>query len=302
MRELLGMAMDMGGLRDSSDPACTTHSLQGSKSGHQIPGALLVVLGLWWAINIFSQQLTQGKKPFKSRAWQPFPIQSLWLFEPILKVAFAIVGTIIELFIAGGGRYRKLYDDQGFYCIGHLNNWQHATMYASFGFSGLVDLLGADGKLPKHVESVALALAFFVFGELMGFHLKGSSLEIRVHIILVLCIFYTMLTILGEMRSPDSFMMSCAKCHATILTGAWLFHVGFILYAGQTAWDEESMGGAMFAPVLFGTHVLALSAILLMLYVFMQITGFVIVPRYLIEEEGEQAQENQSLTKGFNQD
>eukprot|EP01023_Acetabularia_acetabulum_P058908 TRINITY_DN7020_c1_g1_i1.p2 TRINITY_DN7020_c1_g1~~TRINITY_DN7020_c1_g1_i1.p2 ORF type:complete len:330 (-),score=42.17 TRINITY_DN7020_c1_g1_i1:895-1806(-) len=303
MRYLFGMEMEMEG-KDSMDPGCTTHSLQGSEPGHQIPGALLVVLGMWWTVNIFSQQLTLGKKTFKCRAWQPFPLQSLWLLEPTVKVVFAVVGTIIELFVAGHGNYRKLYDDYGYYCIGHLNNWQHSAMYASFGFSGLVDLLGADGKLPKNLDTGILGIAFFIFGQLMAFHLKGSSLEVRVHIILVLCIFYTMLTIFGEMRSPDSFMMSCAKCHAVILTGSWLFHVGIILYGGETAWDEESMGGAMFAPVVFGGHILVISALLLLLYVFMLHTNFVIVSNFQIDEEGEQIPsfDTQPLTKAGNQD
>eukprot|EP01024_Parvocaulis_polyphysoides_P044069 TRINITY_DN40505_c0_g1_i4.p1 TRINITY_DN40505_c0_g1~~TRINITY_DN40505_c0_g1_i4.p1 ORF type:complete len:339 (-),score=30.45 TRINITY_DN40505_c0_g1_i4:64-1014(-) len=266
--------MYYNGMKTTSDPVCSPGHSHGSFIGHAIPGTMFIIMGIWWTINVFCLQLQQEKNSsnnrqavFRCRSWYLWPWKPEWPLEPIVKVMAAFIGIVVELILSGHGEWRKLYASDGYFCEGHLNNWQHGAMYGAFGLSGLVDLLGADGKLPKHIESAFLALAFIVEGELMGFHLKGSPLEIRIHLILTLLIFYCVITVLGEMCAQNSFVMSCAKCHAVILQGAWFNHVGSILYLGHVAWDEESMGGVMFAPVLFGTHVLTVAAIMVATFV-----------------------------------
>eukprot|EP01025_Chloroclados_australasicus_P006560 TRINITY_DN12103_c0_g1_i2.p1 TRINITY_DN12103_c0_g1~~TRINITY_DN12103_c0_g1_i2.p1 ORF type:complete len:314 (-),score=34.66 TRINITY_DN12103_c0_g1_i2:460-1401(-) len=263
-----GMHMDEH-MKEMPDPACSNDHLHGGFSGHAIPGIMFIILATWWLLNVFSIYLNSGKKTHTSRAWYLFPWKPQLPLEPILMIVLALFGMVVELLLSGHGTWRKLYASDGQFCIGHLNNWQHAAMYGAFALSGLVDLLGLDGSLPKGIESAFLAMAFFVEGELMGFHLKGSGLEVNIHLILTFIIFYCVLAILAEIWFPHSFIVSCTKCHAVFLQGTWFIHVGAILYLGNPAWDEDSMGGEMFAPVLFATHVMVVAALML--------AGFVLI-------------------------
>jgi hypothetical protein len=49
---------------------------------------------------------------------------------------------------------RTLYDDDGRFEVGHMNNWQHAMMFAAFMLSGCVDLIGLRLELPSGTEQV----------------------------------------------------------------------------------------------------------------------------------------------------
>lgn len=49
---------------------------------------------------------------------------------------------------------RTLYDEEGRFIHGHLNNWQHSAMFGAVMVSGCVDLIGAAVQLPSGTEQV----------------------------------------------------------------------------------------------------------------------------------------------------
>ena len=76
----------------------------------------------------------------------------------------------------------------------------------------------------------ALGVAFVVEGLLLGFHLKGSSLEVVVHKILVITIALSAVIMFAEIRSKGSVLLTVARALLVILQGVWFIQIGRILY------------------------------------------------------------------------
>ena len=114
-----------------------------------------------------------------------------------------------------------------------------------------------------------MALAFVVEGMLLGFHLKGTPLDIRVHLLLVLSVAACALAVIAEAAQPASMLLSSIRSYTVLLQGMWWCQAGRILYCGNPAWQysEDYMGGLMFLPVVFVTHMLAAAFGLLLVYV-----------------------------------
>lgn len=118
-----------------------------------------------------SRQSTGRGEPFRSRAWYPWPYWPARHLEPIFKVAFSLLGVLIELYIGWGG-WRPLYSSDGHFAQFHANNWQHALMYAGVAVSGVVDLIGYYTPLPPGTEQVGgTAMSSTTYG------LSSSSLS-----------------------------------------------------------------------------------------------------------------------------
>ena len=52
-------------------------------------------------------------------------------------------------------RRRNMFNLDGTFHTGHMNNWQHAAMYFAFMVSGFVDLAGFYTELPPDSEQVS---------------------------------------------------------------------------------------------------------------------------------------------------
>lgn len=74
-----------------------------------------------------------------------------------------------------------------------------------------------------------LGLAFLSEGVLLGFHLKGPQVEVRVHLILVLQVLATVVAILAELARPSSVLAALARPWLTLLQGAWWIQTAFIM-------------------------------------------------------------------------
>ena len=81
---------------------------------------------------------------------------------------------------------RNLYESDGKFVVDHINDWQHSSMYSVFLLSGLIDLATRMGVLPAGLDSAGIGMCFLAEGLLLVFHLKGPSIEIIVHLILVI--------------------------------------------------------------------------------------------------------------------
>ena len=49
---------------------------------------------------------------------------------------------------------RNMFDADGTFNEGHINNWQHAAMYFAYMISGFVDIVGFYTELPPDSEQV----------------------------------------------------------------------------------------------------------------------------------------------------
>ena len=83
----------------------------------------------------------------------------------------------------------------------------------------------------------ALGVAFVVEGLLLGFHLKGSDLEVVVHKILVITIAMSAVVIFAEIRSKSTVLLTLARSLLVILQGIWFVQIGLILFKrAPAAW------------------------------------------------------------------
>ena len=77
-----------------------------------------------------------------------------------------------------------------------------------------------------------LGLSFVVEGLLFAFHLKGTSLDFELHLLLVLTIFMTALIIFLETNHPHMLQLSALRAMLVLLQGTWFIQVAYILYKG----------------------------------------------------------------------
>jgi hypothetical protein len=113
-----------------------------------------------------------------------------------------------------------------------------------------------------------LGLAFSVEGLLLAFHLKGNSFEVLVHYLLVLLVASCVTLVLLEAAFPSCAILSFARCYFVFLQGTWFCQAGRMLFLGNPAWgdSDDYMGGVMFLPVMFVTHLMLVALGMVGLY------------------------------------
>lgn len=227
--------------------------------------AALQIWGVWWLIASFHTYISAmaRRRGFKSRSWYPVFFGPEWLrrapLEPIIKVILPSFGILGELWL-GHESWRTLVAPDGRFVVDNINDWQHSTMYLSFVISGAVDLLGYYSSLPPGAEHGFLGLAFLAQGLLLAFHLKGPAIEVMVHLILVLQVFSTVITIAAEAVARSSIMIGATRGALTLLQGVWWIQTAFIMYVSDPAYDPDEMGGTMMTPVMLVVHMLWIAA------------------------------------------
>lgn len=53
---------------------------------------------------------------------------------------------------------RYMFNDDGTFHHGHINNWQHAAMYFAYMIAGIVDIAGTYSDLPEASEQVCASI------------------------------------------------------------------------------------------------------------------------------------------------
>ena len=87
-------------------PGTIRHPTHGAFKGHLLPGCFFLIWGTYWLVSVYRAHLqSTDKKPYKSRAWYPFPWPKQLPLEPLLKVVFPFIGINGELW-AGHDHYR----------------------------------------------------------------------------------------------------------------------------------------------------------------------------------------------------
>lgn len=89
-----------------------------------------------------------------------------------------------------------------------------------------------------------LSISLLIEGILFGFHLKGSALDMRLHLILVLIIFTSSLVCLLEIKYPQSFLLSSIRAQLVLLQGIWFYQIAAILFKGNFPCQKIALSGA----------------------------------------------------------
>ena len=245
----------------------------GAFLGHIVPGLFFAVWGTWWLFALFDTYLnamalsshrssSTSTLQFTSKPWYRVFFGPLWLrrmpLEPMLKVILPFIGILGELWI-GHESWRTLVAPDGKFVVDNINDWQHSAMYLAFCMSGVMDLVGFYSQLPETTEHAFLSLAFLIQGVLLVFHLKGPAIEVMVHLILVLQIFATFVSMILEGFNPKSIIISSLRPLLTLLQGVWWIQTAFIMFMADPAYDPDYMGGTMMVPAVFVMHMLWIS-------------------------------------------
>jgi hypothetical protein len=234
---------------------------------------MVQVWGLWWLVAMFDTYLKALalNRKFSSRPWYYVFFGPIWLqripLEPLLKVILPSFGILGELWL-GHESWRTLIATDGKFVVDNINDWQHSAMYLAFVTSGVIDLVGFYSQVPESLELGFLSLSFLVQGILLVFHLKGPAIEVMVHLILVLQIFATFLSMLAEASHRSNIVVASLRPILTFLQGVWWIQTAFIMFTADPAYDPDYMGGTMMVPAVFVMHMLwicAASAILLLI-------------------------------------
>ena len=77
-------------------------------------------------------------------------------------------------------------------------------------------------------------MAFVVEGLLFAFHLEGSELNWKAHLLLVLTIFAAVGAILGEIAAPGNVLLGLGRAQLVMLQGVWFMQIAKLLFEGAT--------------------------------------------------------------------
>ncbi|XP_062995183.1 transmembrane protein 45B-like [Elgaria multicarinata webbii] len=222
--------------------------------GHALPGSFFIIFGLWWSVK-YSLKYHSRKLNRNDQAHHSF--KHLDVIEGAVKVAFAIIGILAEQFVPDGPHLHLYHygEEHGWV---KLMNWQHATMYLFFGFTGVMDILTySPAKAPVGLDRLMLAVALFVEGFLFYFHVSNRPmLDQHIHSLLLTAIFGGAASTLMEVFLRDNVILELFRASLSLQQGTWLWQIGFVLFPpwGRPEWNEEDHHNMMFITMCFCWH------------------------------------------------
>lgn len=78
-----------------------------------------------------------------------------------------------------------------------------------------------------------LGISLLIEGLLFGFHLKGTALDVRLHLILVMIVLASSFVCFLEIRHPQNFILSTVRAQLVMLQGIWFYQIAEILFKGE---------------------------------------------------------------------
>ncbi|XP_028392862.1 transmembrane protein 45B-like [Dendronephthya gigantea] len=216
----------------------------GSYAGHALPGSIFIVIGLWWLFHVVLDYAAGFKEKRKNRmddsdivigSWRRLPWKRFRSipFEPGFKLLGCLAGIIAEV---GTLRFQLVNAKDEFT---RPNRFSHATMYAFFAFSGLVEIFNVYKvvKFSKEAEYTLLALAFAVEGTLFAFHLHGRDIfDVRIHTLLYIIIYLAALVVLLEACLPRFRReLFVARTVLVLTQGTWFWEIAYTKF-GANKW------------------------------------------------------------------
>ena len=249
----------------------------GSFYGHVLPASFFIAFGFWWLFHVILEYAASIKEqPGKNRressnqrSWRRLPCKRLRKipFEPLLKLLGALVGIIAELSVI----HFQLVDKNNEFV--RPNRFAHSTMYAFFGFSGLIEILNLYKvtQFSEEAEYISLALAFGVEGTLFAFHLHGRNIfDVRIHTLLYIVIYLAALVILLEAcLAKFRRELFIARTVLVLTQGTWFWEIAYTIY-GKNNWfvdrltEKELMLDTEIMTVSIMWHLLGWSTLVLL--------------------------------------
>jgi hypothetical protein len=95
-------------------------------------------------------------------------------------------------------------------------------------------------------------MAFLVEGLLFAFHLEGSELNWKAHLLLVMSILAAVGAILGEISAPGNVLLGLARAQLVMLQGVWFMQIAKLLFEGMCY--LPLFGGAWFESPRATSH------------------------------------------------
>ena len=241
----------------------------GNVTGHVVPGTFFILFGIWWLFNVLLDSLTpskaegasQASSGYRSRTWYACCIKRNLPVEPWLKFLAGSVGIVMEL---SGGHW-TLFNSKGDFEKESLNNFSHATMFAFFTLTGVVEILQfKKAQFPPKLSHVVFAFFFFVEGYLFYFHLDDGrdQLDVNAHVMLYSISFSCALVLLLEAYFDNIALLGFARCYLVLLQGTWFYQIAFMLY-GRHPWSAKSHANLMFLPIAFSWHLMLILILIL---------------------------------------
>ncbi|XP_017334605.1 transmembrane protein 45A isoform X2 [Ictalurus punctatus] len=228
----------------------------GSFKGHALPGSMLLISGVWWAVKYslwyaIRRNKSAGAARLTTRATQ----HRLEIVEGAMMLFFAIVGMLGEQFTVDGPKLH-LYDSSTQHWE-KLMNWQHTTIYLFFGLAGATSLtVHSTSAAPLALDRLLLGLAFFNEGFIFLYHLHGREmLDVHVHMLLLYAVFGGALVCLLEVFHRGNVLLELLRAALSLLQGSWFWQIAFVLYPpSEVKWDQSDHNNAMFITMCYSWH------------------------------------------------
>ncbi|KAF5403929.1 Transmembrane protein 45B [Paragonimus heterotremus] len=241
----------------------------GTFAGHALPGSFFIILSLWATYHILKRfyrrrayELHLSQEPtskYSNRVSFPLECERTGCcnskqipLDSWLKTVTCVIGIIGEVYTG--------FDDNWHFV--HIGNVQHSTMFATFGLSGIVELLIFYGllKTSVQVEYIFSFVALMCEGSLFLFHLHGRTpLDIYLHMLLLGMILATTVTGLSEVIHTQQPVHALMRNWCLLVQGTWFWQVGAILYpvaSWMPLWDGSAKQSIPRAANLFCYHLL----------------------------------------------
>ncbi|KAF5403930.1 Transmembrane protein 45B [Paragonimus heterotremus] len=250
----------------------------GTFAGHALPGSFFIFFGLWATYHALRRfyrrrayELHLSQEPtskYSNRVSFPLECERTGCcnskqipLDSWLKTVTCVIGIIGEVYTGFDHNWQFV----------HIGNAQHSTMFATFGLSGIVELLMFYGliKTSIQVEYIFCFVALLCEGFLFLFHLHGRTpLDVYVHMLLLGMIIITIMIGFGEIACMNQPIYTLIRNWCLLVQGTWFWQVGAILYPTtrwMPLWDELAKQSIPRAANLFCYHLLIDFAVILVL-------------------------------------
>ncbi|XP_077242898.1 uncharacterized protein LOC143883436 isoform X2 [Tasmannia lanceolata] len=203
----------------------------GSFQGHLVPGTLFLVIGVWhtWSSVV---RYVSNPKAFKIRVWSP--VVGFGGRLKYMELYVVVVGSFIDLCIELLYSPHFRYFVNGVLNPSHMNDFAHSGMLLMFFIFGVVALLNEKTRylpLPEGALILIIATAFLAEYLLFSNHSTSyKGLESYYHILLLLIISISIISILTATLFPTSFPLDLTCGISITLQGIWFYQIAFSLH------------------------------------------------------------------------
>ncbi|KAL6045160.1 hypothetical protein STEG23_013851 [Scotinomys teguina] len=246
----------------------------GSLEGHLLPGVGFLLYAFYYSVLTSLALLREQKAlkhpllPRKLRGHRQFWQVS---YEAVVKVVIPTFGIFGEYFYPLGVNRVQMIDwkDPRRPFV-FKDNWQHVTMFGFFILSGVVDIVSQShlARWGVKLERAAEALAFYVLIMLMVTHVENkSSLEIRIHLLLMIPSFLLALVLTVEVWVPHHPPIWILKSWLGLLLSNWMMQICemYVPPTGQPWRADDPMDHA-FLTIFFCWHMALAAALFITIY------------------------------------